>query len=171
MLRVPGAGCGRCAAIVQPEDIFATLAAVAGADVPDGLDSHDVLAVAQGRLDPPRRIAIAGRPPDAWKPLGGRGLFCAFDGRWCLEVALKPAHSLLRRMGEAEDVAADNADVVSRLHAAALDELERRGCDRAVMAWLRSEGKEAFPAECRFHDGYPPPAGYRPYFGRLYEGD
>ncbi len=170
-VRVPGGGSGRCAAIVQPQDIFATVAGIAGADVPEGPESFDMLATARGEREAPRRIALAGRPANEWNHQDGRGLFSAFDGRWCLEVALKPAHSALRRMGEAEEIAADNAAVVARLHAAALDELERRGCDPAVMAWLRSEGAEPFPADCRFHDAYPPPAGYRAYFGRLYAGD
>ena len=62
----------------------------------------------------------------------------------------------------------DHGDVVKRLHAAALDELERRGTDPAVMTWLRTAGETAFPKEAKFFENWPPPKGYRPYFNRLY---
>ena len=53
----------------------------------------------------------------------------------------------------------------------ALDEIERRGTDAALMAWLRSGGESEFPENPNYWDGYPGPAGFRPYFGKLYTGD
>ena len=39
------------------------------------------------------------------------------------------------------------------------------------MAWLRSGGEDAFPADAHYWDGFPGPAGFRPYFGKLYTGE
>ena len=99
-------------------------------------------------------------------------LFSAFDGEWALEVTAKPENCRLERMGTLQNVAADNQDVVAELHAAALDEIERRGIDPRLMEWLRSAGEEEFPTESTFWDGYPGPAAFQPYFTRIYvEGE
>ena len=31
-------------------------------------------------------------------------------------------------------------------------------------------GEDAFPADAQYWDGFPGPAGFRPYFGKLYTG-
>ena len=98
-------------------------------------------------------------------------LFTAFDGEWSLEVSTKPENSRLVRRGSLEEVQNEHPDVVAKLHAAALDEIERRGTDAALMAWLRSGGESEFPENPNYWDGYPGPAGFRPYFGKLYTGD
>ncbi len=170
MVRVPGGGSGRCAAIVQPQDVFATVAALAGIDPPPGLDGHDVLAVARDGLEPPRRLAVAGNPSTRWDAVAGQTLFTAFDGEWVLEVALKPEDCRLLPMGAHADVAGEHADVVTRLRGEALDEIARRGADPAVMDWLASEGDIPFPKAARHHAFHPGPAGYYSYFQRIYTG-
>jgi arylsulfatase A-like enzyme len=167
---VPDGGSGRSDAIVQPQDIFATVMAVAGGRAPAGLDSHDLVAVARDGLEPPRRLAVAGRPSNGWDNPDQPILFSAFDGEWALEVAARPQQCRLLRMGCLEDVAAGNTGVVERLRAGAVDEIERRRADPAVVHWLRSEGRVRFPHNVRHYSGWPGPAGYYAYFGRLYEG-
>ena len=97
-----------------------------------------------------------------------RVLFTVFDGEWCPEFATKPENCGLVSAGSLKDVAADRPSVVEGLHAAAIEEVERRGTDPALVDWLRSYGEADFPTECRFWDGYPGPVGFAPYFGRLY---
>ena len=48
------------------------------------------------------------------------------------------------------------------------DELERRGIDEQLLGWLISEGATPFPQDCTYWEGYPGPAGFRPYFAKLY---
>jgi len=169
MVRIPGGGSGRSDAIVQPQDLFATVMAIAGGPAPAAVDSHDVVAVARDGLAPPRTLAVAGRPSDAWNQPDRPILFSAFDGEWAFEVAANPEQCRLLRMGEMEDVAASHPDVVERLRGEAIDEIARRGADPAVVHWLRSAGQAPFPRAARHHAGFPGPPGYYPYFGRLYE--
>ena len=175
MVRVPGGGSGRSDIFVQPQDVFATVMAIAGLPVPENLDSHDVLKIArEGGVkteDGPRRFALAGRPagPNWARP--GAVLCTLFDKDWWLEVAVRPDGSRLRRYGSEEDEAASNAGVLEELHAKAVAELERRGADPRLMKWLRSGGEAEFPTECVFWDGWPGPAGFTQYFTRLYEGE
>ncbi len=171
MVRVPGQGGGRSDIIVQPQDLFATAIGLAELPVPEGIESHDVLAVARAGRDGPRQVALSGRNagPD-WAADPGRILFTVLDGEWCLEYAAAPDHCRLTRMGSLDDVAAGNPAVVQRLRAAGLEEIERRGTDPGLMQWLRAEGKADFPTQCTFWDGWPGPAGFTPYFSRLYSG-
>ena len=166
LLRVPDGPTGRCDAIVQPQDIFATVLGLAGVDTPGVLDSHDVVAAAEHTGG--REVALCGRSADGWSQEEGSVLFTAFTRQWCLEVAARPEDSRLTPLGSRDEVSDHNADVVERLHADALDELKRRGTDPALMRWLRDGGRGDWPAECRFWDGYPGPAGFTPYFGRIY---
>ena len=71
--------------------------------------------------------------------------YCIQSREWSLEVGTKPENSRLVRLGELDDVANEHPDVVAKLHAAAVDEIERRGTDPALIAWLRSGGEDAFP--------------------------
>ena len=170
MVRVPGGGSGRSKMIVQPQDIFATVMGIAGLKTPAELDSHDVLAAARAGKRP-RELALSGWAASGWDRPQQRKqdyLFSAFDGQWCLEVAARLENCRLVRMGGIEDVGAGHQDVVRRLHAAAIDELERRGADRELMKWLRGGGKGKFPIDCRPYDFYPPPGGYTQYWNRIY---
>ena len=172
-IHVPDGGSGRSSVIVQPQDIFATIMSIAGLPVPDGIDSHDVLALARDGTeakDGPRKLAISGHAPDESLKDRPAGFFSACDGKWYLVAAVKPEDSELYRLGSLDNVAAEHAGVVARLHAAGIDEIERRGADPRLTAWLKSHGRAAFPTECVFWDGYPGPKGFGPYFRRLYEG-
>ena len=97
-------------------------------------------------------------------------LFTAFDQEWNIEVAAKPENSKLIKLGTIEYVQDQHPEIVAKLHAAAVDEIGRRGTDPGIMAWLRSGGEGDFPTDCVFYDGFPGPTGFSPYFGRLYPG-
>ena len=168
IVRLPDGDGGRSKIVVQPQDIFATVAGIAGVEAPEGVESHDVLKCARkGRQ--PRRIALSGRAAAPnWNDSREQVLFSVFDGEWCLEFTLRPEDCRLRRMGCTEDVASENQHVVESLHAAGLEEIERRGADPRLVAWLRSEGASEFPRDCVFWEGYPGPTGFQPYFTRIY---
>jgi len=174
-IRVPGGGGSRSRLIVQPQDVFATLAAMAEVEVSEDIESHDVLALAQGNGEGPRKIALAGSGADAWvqryQSNPSAILFTLFDSERVLEVALKPEDSRLSQLGSLDYVEKDHPDTVRELHAAALDEIERRGADPALMEWLRSGGDKEPPSACRFWDGWPGPEGYTQYWNRVYRGD
>ena len=128
---VPDLGSGKSDLIVQPQDVFATVMGIAGGRIPGHIDSYDVLTGAREGRGGARSIAIAGLPP------GGRDiLLTAFDGEWCLEVAVKPEHCRLVGMGEIENVATEHPELVERLREDALNEYERRGADPAIVHWL-----------------------------------
>ena len=165
MIRCPGAGAGRCDAIAQPQDLTATILALAGVAPHGPLHGHDLLAVARGGTAPPRHLALAGHNAATWRT--GQTLFTAFDGQWLLEVAARPEDSHLSRMGSTDYVEADHPDVVSRLHADALDEVQRRGTHADLMAWLRRGGGGPLPSRPAF-DGWPGPSGYYHYFDRIF---
>ncbi|MHC4983044.1 MAG: sulfatase [Planctomycetota bacterium] len=169
IVRIPGGGSGRSDIIVQPQDIFATVMAIAGLETPGELDSHDVVAAARDDRRP-RDIAISGTAAAAWNRPQRTALFGAFDGQWCMEVAARAEDCRLVPAGSVEDVAAQHPDVVDRLHAAAVEELERRGTDKAIMKWLRAGGKGKFPEKAKFFEYYPAPAGYTQYWTRIYTG-
>jgi len=168
-IRVPTGERGRCDAIVQPQDLFATVAGLAGVEAPAELDSHDILAVARNGGKGPRDLALSGVGADQWG--GGdnsrRILFTVFERDWCLQFAARRDCCRLTRYGSIEDIASDNETAVARLHEQAINALERRGADAALVDWLRRGGESDFPTECRFWDGWPGPAGYTSYFFRL----
>ena len=168
ILHVPGGGTGRSDIIVQPQDIFATLMAVAGHAAPDDIDSHDVLAIAKAGEPSPRYIAVSGTCMKGWGEDGANPIFTAFDKTWCLEISLKLERCALTKLGEVGVVTQDHPDVVKRLHKAGIDELERRGAAPALVKWLRGGGSVEFPTDCSYFTGYPLPAGYEPYFHRLF---
>lgn len=168
MVRVPEMGGGRCDAIVQPQDIFATVMGLAGVPVPEGIESYDVMALARDSNEGPRRLALSSCPADRWNGQTSKTLLTVFDREWCLAFAAEPEHCRLTRLGSLDDVTDERASVVEELHAAAIDEIEHRAADHALVEWLRSHGEADWPTQCRFWDGYPGPAGYTQYFNRLY---
>ena len=168
MVRVPGGGSGRSSIVVQPQDAFATILGIAGLPTPQHLDSHDLVAAAQRSSGGARQLALSGRGADAW-PGNPEGVLCTvFESGWYLELTARPETCRLTRYGSTDDVAANNQDVVERLWEAGVDELERRGTDPALRAWLRQKGEAEFPLDCRFWDGWPGPRGFAQYFNRLY---
>ena len=170
LVHVPGAGAGRCPALAQSQDIFATLLSLAGGRAPQDVVSHDLLAAArdgQGQ----RSIALCGTAVQTWKQRSDGILFSAFDAEWALAVAADPRRCALRRLGERADVAGDHPETVARLRQAAVEEITRRGLDPSLAAWLRAEGRDPLPTEYRVTDAHPAPPGWRTYFGGLYHGE
>jgi len=162
LLAVPGAGSGRTDAIVQPQDVFATVATLADAPVPDGVESYDLRSIArQDRR--PREVALSGTVVSNWDPDGVLGY--ATDGEWSLGLAADPEDCELRRFGGRSEVSADHPAVRDRLRSAAVEELDRRGLDPAVRDWLEHRGDRPFPEAYEATDGRERPPGWQPYFG------
>jgi len=169
MIRVPGGDSGRSDIIVQPQDIFATVAGLAGVAVPEGIDAHDLLAAVRQGGTGRREVALAAvAASNKWAESPERILFTVFDQEWYLEVAAVPEHCHLTRLGSLDDVAGDHPEVVERLRVAGLEEIERRDIDPALMDWIRSDGKAEFPTDAKFWDGYPGPVGFEAYFQHNY---
>ena len=161
LVRVPEGGTGRSNILVQPQDAFATILGLAGQDAPAEMDSHDILSIAREGRDGPRPIALAGSGGGGWQKEGV--LFTAFNQEWVLEVHARPEDSTLTRIGSLECVEQDHPDVVKELHAAAVQEIGRRGTDPVLMRWLRDPGDANPPVH-----KWPSRSGYYPYFSRLY---
>ncbi len=90
---------------------------------------------------------------------------------WCLRAEPVAGNSRLYRPGSQTDVAADNADVVERFREEAIEELTRRGADPELVEWFRSGASKPFPEKRPLWDGWPGPAGYEPYWNRLYRDE
>lgn len=173
-VRLPEGDSGRSNVIVQPQDFFPTVLNILGQDRPEGLEGHDFLTPARDGKSGEREIALSGGSVERWKQGRNREkaiLFTAFDQEWNLEVATKPENSKLIKLGSLDYVEDQHPEIVAKLHATAVDEISRRGTDPALMSWLRSGGESEFPTDVVFWDGFPGPAGYSPYFGRLYPGE
>jgi arylsulfatase A-like enzyme len=170
MLYVPDGGSGRSDAIVQPQDVFATVLGLAGLPlpVPEGIESYDVLSVARQGGDGQRAWAVAGGAAGAWPQRAEGILYTVFNQEWYLQVAARPERCLLTRLGSLEDVTSEHPAVVGEMYDAGLRELERRGTDPRLMAWLRGQGEGAFPGDCRLWDFQPSPPGWQTYFNQLY---
>jgi arylsulfatase A-like enzyme len=170
-VRHPDGDAGRSDLIVQPQDVFATAMGLLELPVPEGIDSHDVRALACEGQAGPRQIALAGRNAGPqWAEEDARVLCTVFDREWYLEMTADPQHSRLTRLGELTDVAAEHSDVAARLRQQGIGELARRGTDERLIAWIESEGRADFPADAQFTDAHPAPATWHSYFGRIYHG-
>ncbi len=173
-IRLPDGDAGRSNVIVQPQDFFPTILNILGETCPDGIDGHDILTPARERKTGPRHLALSGGSIERWQQAADNPnlvLFTTFNQDWSLEVTAKPENSRLIRLGDLENVADKHPDIVAQLHTEALDDIEHRGTDPELIAWLRSGGEREFPTDATYWDGYPGPAGFRPYFGKLYTGD
>jgi arylsulfatase A-like enzyme len=162
LVRVPGGPRGRSGTIVQPQDISATILGLAGHQQPEAWVGSDVLSTDAG---PAREIALAGPSVNSWPADADRIVFSVFDEEWYLNVAANPEACRLYRYGSVEDVAAQHPDVVARMRDAGLVEVERRGTDTRLVAWLRSGGEATFPDEATQWFG---PANWRTYWPRVY---
>ena len=166
----PNAGSGESQALVQPQDIFATALSLAGVDgrLPEGVESHDVLGLASDSQTGPRQTAVTGTVVGNWRNRGRDAvLFSAFDREWRLGFAANAGRCELQRLGTREHVADANPDVVTRLHAAAIDEMARRGLDPQLVHWLKSHGETPFSDNARATDAAPPPNGWKANYWRL----
>ena len=168
-ISVPGGARGHSDIIAQPQDLFATILGLAAVPKPRGVDSHDLISQALQETRGSRDVAIAGRAANGWKGQADEVLFSVFDREWCLEWTPEPEHSRLTHHGALANVADAHPSVVERLHSEGLEELARRGTDPRLVAWLRERGHGEFPRDAVFFEGYPGPAGFTPYFNRLYK--
>ena len=168
LIKVPDGPAGRCDAIAQPQDIFATILGLSGTRIPANFDCHDLLAQADNRYGK-RSIAIANNAASFTDKIPYH--YTIFDGTYYLHSGLKPEDSKLTAMGSVEDIASENAKLVSELHAAGIDEVERRGASLELMAWLRSGGEKPLPPGCCLYAGCQKPKGYQQYWGRSYRGE
>jgi arylsulfatase A-like enzyme len=163
-IRTPDREHSRSTALVQAQDIHATVRALGGLPASDAVAGRDLLGEGTQRW-----IALSGSPQsDRWK--SGIGVFTVFDGDWCLEAAADPRRCRLTQLGSIDNVAGEHPDVVSRLLSAGVDELAARGADPALVSWLKSEGTRELHDGVRFSDALPLPAGYEVYFRRNYFG-
>lgn len=170
-LDIPGAGDGHCDAIVQPQDVFATVANIGGGSIPEAVDSRDMVALAEGDEPNRRQIAVSGTAVEtpgrrAW---GDRDpdeiFFSVFDETWALTVTPDIDACELQRLGHYEDATEDNPAVVRRLYHAALDELDRRGLDPRISEWIRAGGgTDTFPREYSVSTSHPIPKGWERYW-------
>jgi len=164
-VRAPGHGSGRSSAFVQPQDVFATACGIAGLKTPGGLDSNNLLALAEGGKSGPRKVAVAGGATHGWRGQADQTVFTVFGDEAYLQFAPDPGASVLRRYGSFDDVTSGAEDEVARLRKAGLKEIARRGVEPLLLKWLESEGKARFPNElCRFRA----PLGYRTYWANIY---
>jgi arylsulfatase A-like enzyme len=186
MIRLPDRRKGRFDLFVQPQDVFATICNIAGLPLPEGLDSYDLIAAtesgvkkierndkdgASGSEDPVgRRFALSGHAFTLDSLGEDSVIFTLFAEDWYLEAAVNPAKSRLVKYGETEDRASAHSGIVEELYAAGIEELRRRGTDPKLLDCIAEKGEGSLPEDCVFWDGYPGPAGFGPYFRRLYEG-
>jgi hypothetical protein len=170
-VHVPDAGSGWSHAVVQPQDVLATILGIADVPVPPELESQDVLAIARRGDRGGRPYALAGQRLDGREGQPDEVFCTVFADDYYCEVTPDPVACKLTRYGTIEDVAAEQPAMVSELHAWAMNELERRGTAPEIIAWLRREGRGKYPTDCRFSDDWPGPTGFEAYWRRLYLGD
>ncbi len=163
MVSVPGRGTGRSDIFVQPQDLFATVMSVAGGEVPSGLDSNDILAVAEAGSESPRPIAMSGGGRHVWTDDIDKPRLTVFGREGYLEMAADPDADTLRRYGS-EEAAVDEA-VSAELRAQGIVELARRGTHPELVRFFETGGESRFPAE---HCLWAGPDGYRTYWVRIY---
>jgi arylsulfatase A-like enzyme len=166
-IKTPEGDSGRSSAIFQPQDFYSTITNLAGASMPDGLDSHNILAAAREGSVGNREIALAGTAR-GWSDQ--RGYFTVFDQDGYLEWRPKAEDCLLTTYGSLDNTAAEHPDHVQKLHAAGLAELERRNADPILIDWLKNGAEGNVPENCKLFDGWPGPEGFRTYFARAYDG-
>ena len=88
MVRHPEGESGWCEAIVQPQDIFSTVLAMAGVRGSEGIESFDVLRTALGQAGRTRRYAMSGMPANPRllsDPKRALGAF--FEGEWYIAAS------------------------------------------------------------------------------------
>ena len=162
LIHVPGGTTGRSDAIVQPQDITATILGIADVAQPEDWVGRDLLA----DHGDAREVAIGGRSVDNWRGDPNDSLCTVFNREWTYNVAANPAACRLFRYGSVENVAAGYTAVVKRMRDAGLAALAERGTDPRLIDWIASEGTATFPAECC---AWPGPSGWYTYWERVYE--
>ena len=165
MISAPGCGTGRSDMFVQPQDIFATILGLAGAERPANLDCHDVLALAEAGASSPRQVALTGRPLHLNQSDAEAVRFTVFGEEAYLEWAPRIEACRLRRYGATDDFTSESPGAVESLWQAGLDEVCRRNLPPAAVKWMRAHGEGELPPECLASHI---PAGWQQYWGRYY---
>ena len=152
----------RATCIVQPQDMFRTVMALAGHEdaTPTEIESYDVLKLAQEGSDGRRDLALGGSTVASWQDAGpDKVLFSAFDrtGGWASPPTQQRAN--WNAWEPRTTWPHEHPNVVERLRAAAIDEIAHRGLDPALLAWLRAEGQDRVPDDYRVTDANPLPPG------------
>jgi arylsulfatase A-like enzyme len=164
LVRVPGVEPGRRDLPTFPQDLFRTIAGLAGVTVPDTVDGVDLLGRTAGV---PERTQILGAAPNhGWSNEPNRPLFSVFGDTHYLNFAPNPQACRLFAYGSTDEVAVRNPDAVESLRRAGLRELERRGTDGRLIEWMRREGTGEFPRDAC---DWPGPTGWQSYWGRNYD--
>lgn len=166
LVHLPNGPMGRSEAIVQPQDISATVLGIAGIDRPASWAGRDLLAGAAAADGGGRNLALAGPSIVSWRGDPHQIVFSVFNREWYLNVTADPATCRLFRYGSVEDVAAGYPAVVDEMREAGIREAACRGTDARLIDWLRSGGKTAFPEACTEWFG---PSQWRTYWQRVYE--
>lgn len=164
-IRLPGGRADRSDLIVQPQDLFGTLAGLGKASVRPGLDTHDLLSLAEADESGARELAVSAPAASGW----GRYFFTVFTPEWQLQWHPKPSDCVLHRPGSLDDVASSHAGVVEDLHAAGLKELARRNAHPGLIAWLKSGAEGGPPKAIPLYDGGLVPEGYIQYWNRNFK--
>ena len=168
-IKTPEGDSGRSSAIFQPQDFFATIANLAGAPVPENIESYDILNLARENTMGNREIALAGVARGKTMKHLQKSYFTVFDQDGYLEWHPNLEECILTAYGSLDNIASENAGRVQKLHADGLAELAHRNADPIFVDWLKNGAVGTVP-ECRLYDGYPGPEGYDMYSSRLYEG-
>ena len=159
IVHAPGRDAGRCDLIVQPQDITATILALAGVEPEGPIDGRDALAAAEGEASWPRETALTGRAAVDWGKPGTDRPFTVFDRDGYLVWHARADACALYAYGADRPI--PGADRVEALHAGGLEEIARRGAPAAIVGWLRAGGRGAFPAAACPD---PAPPGYHHYW-------
>jgi arylsulfatase A-like enzyme len=162
LLHFPDGRTGRSDRIVQPQDIFATVLDMAGAEAPPECIGTSVLDDgARGR-----EVALCGSGLGGWSKGNDWPSFSVLDENRYLMVAADPAYDRLYDYGTTENILKDNPEDASRLRRAALEELTRRGAPADVVDWFREGGTADKPPSIGQNQR---PEGWSQYFGHIYE--
>jgi arylsulfatase A-like enzyme len=148
LIHWPGGPRNRVDAMVQPQDIAATLLHMAGVTPPSSWVGHDLRPIADGSRLAPRAVTLAGQSVNEWEDDPTAVLFTVFTKDWSMNVTADPEACRLYADGSVEDVASDHPEVVAELRELAFGELAQRGTDPKLVGWVRSEGEGRFPEEC-----------------------
>lgn len=159
LLYTPEGNSGASEALVQPQDIFTTIAKWGGAALPDEFPGNDLIEIAQNEVKG-RDIALTGDSVDAWEERSEEPLFSAFDGKWCLHFKPEIEDCKLTKRASQEDLSKENPQIVKNLHKKALEEIKSRGLDPKLINWLESEKKEQFPDNYQITNANPTPPGW-----------
>ena len=170
IVHIPGIEPGDSNLIAQPQDLFASILDIAGADAATvaDIDSQNVVEAASSGGPGKREIALCGSHIAGWSGDADKVLFSVFDDEWSLGFAANPERCQLQRLGTQEDVSSAFPDVVECLWKTGVAEIRRRGIDPDLASWLDSQGTAKFPTDYRTTDTHPRPPEWNQYWNWLY---